>query len=106
MRKIPLKADVYTKLENTAKIKGLTPDELASKIILEKSTCHNCGLESADDCPKRHIPYDFNVKPCRNCLRNPQIILGPQMGNLKPKQKDFWNECLTLDENNLPFIER
>jgi hypothetical protein len=100
LRKIPLPADVHAKLEKAAKIKGLTPDELASKIILEKSTCHNCGLESVDDCvQEKHIPADPTKFPCIGCVRNPER-------NTQLISRDFWNECWTLDEKNLPFIER
>jgi len=99
MRKIPLNANTYTELEKQAKIKGLTPDELASKIIVRKATCHDCGLENADDCPNKHLPFDVKAFPCVGCLRNPER-------NTQLISKDFWNECWTIDENNVPFIER
>jgi len=96
MKRIPLSEETYAKLENSAKIRGLTPEDLAAKIILSKSvekTCHNCGLESADNCPQKHIPADESLEVCAHCLRNPNY-------------KDRWNECWTLNENNLPFVER
>ena len=37
-KKIPLKKEVYDKLADQAKTEGKTPDELASKIVLEKAT--------------------------------------------------------------------
>jgi len=36
LRKIVLTANVYAKLEEKAQAKGLTPDELASQIVLKK----------------------------------------------------------------------
>jgi len=41
-KKIPLKAEVYDKLEEQAKAKGITVSQLSSKIIIEKA-------ERADD---------------------------------------------------------
>jgi len=118
MRKILLKVDVYTKLEDQAKIKGLTTDQLASQIILRKSmTCHDCGLESVDDCVQgKHIPADPTKFPCDYCLRNPEVKrrreIAKKVGKIKliklfvREDRDRWNECWTLNENNLPFIER
>jgi len=38
-----------------------------------EKTCHGCGLESADDCPEKHIPADPDLKPCKTCIRNPEL---------------------------------
>jgi len=99
-----LKADVYAKLENTAKIKGLTPEQLASQIILRKSkSCHGCGLEW-ENCPTTHEPATPDKFPCNLCSRNPVF---PQQMNFKGTDvKDRWSELWTLDADGKPFIER
>ena len=75
-----------------------------SEKTVQLKTCHGCGLESADDCPKQHIPSleDF---PCSHCLRSPYCKSMPPGLTKKGSPKDYWNECWTLDENKA-FIER
>jgi len=98
MKKIPLSKEAYQHLEVQAKIKGLTTDQLASEIVISKFTCHGCGLEW-ENCPRTHEPADPTKFPCVGCVRNPKR-------NTQLISKDFWDECWSLDENNLPFIER
>jgi len=60
---------------------------------MEKLNCHECGLESADDCEQgRHIPAIDALEPCSSCVRNPRM-------------KDLWDERWCLDENGQPMIE-
>jgi len=88
--KISLPNPVYDRLAERASWLGLTPDELASQIILRKSmNCHGCGLEDADKPDKPAL----DVPPCSRCSRNPKI-------------QDKWNERWTLNEKNQPFIEK
>ena len=59
------------------------------RAIVDEETCIGCGLE-ADG--KSGYP-SVEMAPCTVCSRNPAI-------------KDRWNEAWTIDETNIPFIER
>jgi len=71
--------------------------------FMKRRTCHGCGLESADDCPQKHVPFDSEKEPCMSCLRNPEV-----QGALEEfmRTNDFYNEAWTLDTDGKPFIER
>ena len=89
---INLPEKTYEKLEYAAKQRHLTPEQLASRIVLENAlrrSCIGCGLEAED---KSGHP-SVETAPCVACSRNPAI-------------KDRWNEAWTTDEGNIPFIER
>jgi len=67
----------------------------------KRKTCHGCGLESADDCPQKHIP-SIEGYPCEECVRNPEVIEA--LENFLATQ-DHFNEAWCLDEKNRPIIE-
>jgi methionyl-tRNA synthetase len=63
--------------------------------------CHGCGLESADDCPERHMPT-LESYPCEECIRNPEV--REALENFL-RTSDHYNEAWALNENNKPIIE-
>jgi hypothetical protein len=64
-------------------------------------TCHECGLESIDDCEttKKHIPDDENFAPCVYCVRN---HLEHTPTNWRA---DFYSERWYRDADKAPHID-
>jgi len=92
----------------------------------EAQTCHGCGIESVDDCPKRHIPADANKFPCNCCRRNPDLaglvegfrermqslkvvklilIQYPLFTDIGRRLRDRWNERWALNSDGTAILE-
>jgi len=79
------------------------PDKIRKNAIIEHKTtplnCHDCGLESFDDCEDngKHVPANPKRFPCVWCTRNPELDDLPRL--------DWYNEAWVLDSKNRAFIE-
>ena len=62
-KKIPLKKEVYDKLESQAQDEGKTPDELASEIVTEKS-----GAQKKKGAKKAHTESEKSAFPAKGMV--------------------------------------
>ena len=69
----------------------------------EPRNCHNCGLESLDDCESRHIhiPDDEKLAPCKFCCRSKY---SPRYAENR-ELSDFYSQMWTRDEERDPLLE-